>query len=373
MQGGSERLPSYTAFDRRRQSSFASSSSPAPYQLPYPVAGPSRSSSVTVPSPKTGPRFRTIVHPEHRIDRELKQKLRASQARLQAEFDNIAEKYSSVQPEDDDEIDLWDFSIKKDRGVIDTLDERPFAEGSDFLGEAIEDEQDGLARFQTEPTMGPDKVQFPPDMDELGDWGENSGLDPQFPTVEIENDWTIEDLCDLDRFLQAEAERRERCGEEQLDPFVRPDTIPPSSPSRRMDNLALDDYTDEDDAFSDGIGPSHGRKDSRVAEDDATTVSSRPEHKLTISSNFIVAHPHHRHHPPLHHRHLVHWSHTRPRLFIAPPKASSYFTLVPLPVCGLQYSPPRVASASKLMLHGRLAGYRAARLDEQSRSSLTIR
>lgn len=275
MQGGSGRASSVSStFDHWRPiSRSGASSSPAPFALSHLIAGPSRSSSVTIPSPNTGPRFRTIVHPERHVDRELRHKLLQSRARLDSAFDAIAERYSSVQPEDDDEVDLWDFTIAKDRGALETLEARPFAEGSEFTGEAVEDDVDGVRfdtlRLQTPlPVMGPDKVQFGQDEDELGDWGENSGLDPQYPAFEIENDWTAEDLCDLDSFLRAEAARRERNGEEPLPPSERPSMFTASSPSRRLGRLAIEDLPsdeeDDEDAFEHVLDESESRKGSRV-------------------------------------------------------------------------------------------------------------
>lgn len=287
MHGGSGRAQSFSAFERQRPSSPALSSSPAPFQLSHLVAGPSRSSSVALPSPKSGPRFRTIVHPENHVDRELRHKLLQSRARLDTAFDAIAERYSSVHPEDDDEIDLWDLTIKKNRGAIDTLEPRLFAEGSDYLDEAVEDEVDGIRfdrlRMHTAPVLGPDKVQFGEDEDELGDWGEKSGLDPQYPIVEIENDWTTEDLCDLDQFLQAEAARRKRNGEEKLPASDPLDSIPSSSPLQRLRQLALEGSSDEADVgetSDDAMNPPQRPNRSSVASAGEDTVSTRHEYVL---------------------------------------------------------------------------------------------
>ncbi|GMK55846.1 hypothetical protein CspeluHIS016_0209020 [Cutaneotrichosporon spelunceum] len=213
MQAGNGRAQSRSTFDRR-QTTPATFSSPTTYLKP--AVSSTRSSSITVPSPKTGPRFRTVLHPESHVDRELRQKLHNSRARLQSSFDAIAEKYASVLPEEDDEVDLGSFMILRDNGHLKSIEPRPFAEGSDYLGEAIEDDQDGIRldvlRLQSDPVIGPELVEFGEEEDELGDWGDKSGLDAQYPVTEIENEWTVDDLHDLDDFLRAEAARRERYG-----------------------------------------------------------------------------------------------------------------------------------------------------------------
>ncbi|BEI84868.1 hypothetical protein CcaverHIS002_0502690 [Cutaneotrichosporon cavernicola] len=293
MQGGNGRAQSWSTFNRRQQTPPASSS-PAPYLNP-PITS-TRSSSATLPSPKTGPRFRTILHPERQVDRELRQKLLQSRARLQSSFDAIADKYSSVPPEEDDEIDLETYVISTDNGHLKSLEARPFAEGSDYLGEAIEDDQDGIRldplRLQSEPVIGPELVEFGDDEDELGDWGDKSGLDAQYPVVEIENEWTADDLHDLDDFMRAEAARRKRFGEQPL-PELERRGAPDSSPLRRLSHLVLGTSPEVEDGVMDELELPKG---SRVNSGGRETVSSRSEPSL-ILSNFAILHQHHR---PLH-------------------------------------------------------------------------
>lgn len=289
MYGPSGRAQSWSTFNHRQPTPVASSS-PAPYL--YPIVRPSRSSSVTVPSPKSGPRFRTAVRPERHDDRELRQKLSKSRLRLLSSFDAIADKYGSVPPEEDDEIDLFECDITKDNGHLESLEPRLFADGNDYVGEAIEDE-DGirldLLRQQSEPVRGPEQIEFGDDEDELGDWGNKSGLDAQYPVVEIENDWTADDLNDLDEFMRAEAARRARYGEESLPVFERPSVA--SSPLRNLRHLVLDASPEVEEAVMD---ESELPKGSRVSSGGREAVSRHPERTLTISS-FLVAHQ--LHHP----------------------------------------------------------------------------
>ncbi|KLT46462.1 hypothetical protein CC85DRAFT_298656 [Cutaneotrichosporon oleaginosum] len=240
MHGPSGRAQSWSVFDRRQPTPTPIASSPAPFS--YPVEGPSRSSSVAYSSPQSGPRFKTVIHPEQYDERELRQKLLQSRARLQTSFDAIAEKYGSVPPEEDDEIDLFTGNVTKNRGHLLELEPRLFAEGSDYQDEAVEDDQDGIRldqlRLHSEPVRGPDQIEFPEDEDELGDWGDKSGLDAQFPATEIEQEWTAEDLVDLEEFMRAEALRRARCGEEELE-YERFQGAS-SSPLRNLSQLVLE-------------------------------------------------------------------------------------------------------------------------------------
>lgn len=216
------------------------------------VAGPSRRPP---PSPTTGPRFRTAIHYRSWADQELKRKLHDSHLRLVDTFESIGQKYGSVPPEEDDEIDIFTGKITRDRGRLRSLEARPFAEGIQFFDEAVEDDGEPPMRWHSEPVAGPESVIFGDDEDELGDWDERSGLDPQMPPQEIEQPWTREDLDDLDSFLRAEAASRERSASRvressEASKRVSNTNLPQapfsSSPSARLEDLFLDD-TDEDE------------------------------------------------------------------------------------------------------------------------------
>ncbi len=325
MHGASGRAQTWSLFDRQ-PTPLASSSSPAPSLRP--LAGPSRSSSVTFSSPTSGPRFRTILHPEDHDDRELRQKFLQSRSRLLSSFDAIAEKYGSVAPEEVDEIDLLKLDLSKRNGHLDALEPRLFAEGDDYLGEAVEDDHEGirldLLRLHSEPIRGPEQVEFGEDEDELGDWDDRSGLDAQFPLTEVENEWTAEDLHDLNEFMQAEEARRARFGEAPLSEGERVGG-PSSSPLQRLSHLVRGASPEVED---DVMGESAMRKDSRVNIGSHEAVSNRPERTL-ITSIFTIPHQ------------LRLLSHTFPKqvhpravdIVPATPAVGHSSCLAPLPAC----------------------------------------
>lgn len=131
---------------------------------------------------------------------ELRKKRHESVQRLKSTWELINEKYGSVLPEEDDEIDLRRCKIVKDRGYLRRQDRREFGEMSD-----LEDEEESSI------LGGPETVAFDSDEDELGDWEGRSGLDLQMPEPEEEPPppkRTQEDDEDLKSFLRAESERR---------------------------------------------------------------------------------------------------------------------------------------------------------------------
>lgn len=219
------------------------------YPLSRLVAGPSRRRPP--PSPTTGPRFRTAIHYRSYADQELKRKLHDSHLRLVDTFEAIGQKYGSVPLEEDDEVDIFTGQITRDRGRLKSLEARPFAEGLDYFGEAVEDEGEPPRRWQSEPVTGPESVIFGDDEDELGDWDERSGLDPQMPPREIEQPWTTEDLDDLNSFLRAEAASRERSASrgidnDDLEARGQPSSRGHLSSSSRLEDLFLDDSEEDE-------------------------------------------------------------------------------------------------------------------------------
>lgn len=244
------------------------------------VAGPSR---LPPPSPTTGPRFRTAIHYRSWADRELRRKLHDSHLRLVDTFDAIGQKYGSVPLEEDDEIDIFTGKITRDRGRLRSLESRPFAEGMEFFDEAIEDDGEAQKRWHSEPVAGPESVVFGDDEDELGDWDERSGLDPQMPPPEIEQPWTTEDLEDLNAFLRAEAASRERSASRGVDynyadSQLRPSRTakqqaqPESSPSARLEDLFLQE-SDEDELLLTGGQPESDWEDVTPSQSAQSSVS----------------------------------------------------------------------------------------------------
>jgi len=138
-----------------------------------------------------------------RADEELRKKRTESVKRLRTTWELINEKYGSVLPEEDDEIDLRRGKVVKDRGWLRRQERREFGEISD------RDEESSVLG-------GPETVSFDSDEDELGAWDERSGLDIQVPELEEEPSpprRTQEDEDDLKAFLRAEVERKLALGD----------------------------------------------------------------------------------------------------------------------------------------------------------------
>lgn len=135
---------------------------------------------------------------------ELARRRQESRDKLKSSWDLLFEKYRDV--EDDDEIDLSTGTIVKDRGKLRAL-QQPM-----WFGQKGED--DG-----GESTGG--GHDFESDEDELGDWDEKSGLDPQLPEwEEVEGShqaWTEEDDADFREFMRAEQRRKSTFGSDNED------------------------------------------------------------------------------------------------------------------------------------------------------------
>ena len=172
--------------DLRNHAGTSSSRSTTP-SLANPPRSLSRSSSV----------FSSFSSFASRVDKYKSDKLQKeryeSALRLQTTWEALAEKYGSIPPEEDDEVDLRTGKIVKDRGKLRELEAREFGE------------------LQDEP--GYEGWEFDSDEDEIGVWDERSGLDEQFPKyMAAEKAWTKEDENDLASFLRAEAARRRAQG-----------------------------------------------------------------------------------------------------------------------------------------------------------------
>ncbi|WVN85934.1 uncharacterized protein L203_101091 [Cryptococcus depauperatus CBS 7841] len=195
-----------------------------------PVAGPSRSSytnaSFSSPVFRHGSVFScssSLIHPssystptpfqngnvrirsasvfsrEQWKKEEFSRKRQESREKLKTSWDLLFEKYKNV--EDDDEIDLRTGEIVKDRGRLRSIQPRPFGKNVGLVSDDEGSVEDGL-----------DMCEFDSDEDELGGWGNKSGLDPQEPEWELieptSRPWTKEDEQDFEEFLKAEENSR---------------------------------------------------------------------------------------------------------------------------------------------------------------------
>jgi len=164
---------------------------------------PSTTSRSSTPLYLVPQRFRSVSVVSSRADEELRKKRTESVKRLRTTWELINEKYGSVLPEEDDEIDLRRGKVVKDRGWLRRQERREFGEISD------RDEESSVLG-------GPETVSFDSDEDELGAWDERSGLDIQVPELEEEPSpprRTQEDEDDLKAFLRAEVERKLALGD----------------------------------------------------------------------------------------------------------------------------------------------------------------
>ena len=177
---------------------------PAPFRVTAtrPAISSSKSSTLVCLPPE---RFRFASIVSSRADQELRKKRHESVQRLRSTWELINEKYGSVLPEEDDEIDLRKCNIVKDRGYLRRQERREFGEIS--------------GTEESPVTGGLDTLAFDADEDELGAWDERSGLDLQVPEPEMKEApprRTQEDEDDLRAFLRAEAERRSVAGEDDV-------------------------------------------------------------------------------------------------------------------------------------------------------------
>ncbi|WWD21303.1 hypothetical protein CI109_105787 [Kwoniella shandongensis] len=241
-----------------------------------PLSSSSRSSTPLYPN---GARFRSgsVFSREQFKKEEISRKRQESRNRLRSTWDLLFEKYRDV--EDDDEIDLVTGEVVKDRGRL-----RAVA-GRDF-GEISESDEDGEGSSALD---GPEVFEFESDEDEIGDWDDRSGLDPQLPDsedVEEEEEqrpaWTTDDQHDYEEFMRAEAMRKRDDSDEDdaedLDRNLsfRTPSAPPSSDhefdkhiSPRSRGTRILPLPSLDDLFK-----SDGEDDEESSEDELAVIDN---------------------------------------------------------------------------------------------------
>jgi hypothetical protein len=129
--------------------------------------------------------------------------------KLQDTWDDIIERYTNVDQELEDEIDLFTGEVVVDRGRIKGMDSWEFGGDDDDEGEA--ESNTPLVTRKIAPTNSSD------DEDEFAGWGESSGLDWQVVDPELlarvqraaeaQKQWTEADKDDLESFMQMEQRR----------------------------------------------------------------------------------------------------------------------------------------------------------------------
>ncbi|KAL7421277.1 hypothetical protein Q5752_004162 [Cryptotrichosporon argae] len=248
---------------------FSHSSSPAIRRLSSPslASGRARSSSPAVArgrSRSVSVSASASARPAFLDDADFQRKRHNSTQRLRAVWELILDKYGSIAPEDDDEVDLTTGRVTRDRGRIRELAERSyeFGELTDF---AVDDDEAGTADGDDDDGIGgPEYAEFDSDEDELGDWGDRSGLDPQDDAAEPAEmaPWTAEDDGDLQEFLRAERKRMEAVGpvdesesDESLDGEARWRGVEPRDRGTRISEELPDAFSemeeDEDELAAD--------------------------------------------------------------------------------------------------------------------------
>ncbi|KAE8542546.1 hypothetical protein D1P53_001326 [Cryptococcus gattii VGV] len=257
---------------------------------------PSSSRSST-PFTTTAVRIRSgsVFSREQWKKEELARRRQESRDKLKSSWDLLFEKYRDV--EDDDEIDLTTGTIVKDRGKLRAL-QQPM-----WFGQKGEDD-DG------ESTGG--GHDFESDEDELGDWDEKSGLDPQLPEwEEVEGShqaWTEEDDADFREFMRAEQRRKSTFGSDNEDEEALSEEDPKEptgfqeyldvSPRSRGTQIlplpTLDDLfasennsssEDELEAIHDNDAEEKGARDNLSVSPslhDVSTASRRPKRRTII-------------------------------------------------------------------------------------------
>ena len=175
---------------------------PPPFQIPK--SRPHLPSRSVTPAQVNPHPFRSSSISSSPADEDLQKKRHESVQRLRSTWELINEKYGSILPEDDDEIDLKRWRVVKDRGRLRNQERREFG--------GFEEEDPVLD--------GPERFEFDSDEDELGAWDHRSGLDLQVLEVEKRKSTpsrTLEDEDDLRSFLGAEAARKLAIGDDDDD------------------------------------------------------------------------------------------------------------------------------------------------------------
>lgn len=135
-----------------------------------------------------------------RREEKLKKERLEKAQRLRSTWDLLLEKYGRFLPEEDDEVDILTGRVTKDRGHVRSLRTYDFGDISLSEPEPVENN-----------VGGPESAAFDSDEDELGDWGDRSGLDLQVSPVKDlrRRVWTVEDEDDLQAFMRAESGRKD--------------------------------------------------------------------------------------------------------------------------------------------------------------------
>lgn len=138
---------------------------------------------------------------------ELAAARKASYLRLFDTWNEISEKYGTIAPEEDDEVDLITGEITCDRGRIRDLKPRAFAEGVnfDFEDDGLEEEDEEVFGDESEVSVLPLEEENTPEPDPPA-FEEDAPLSQEQP-------WTAEDDRDLREFLYVERMRRRATGE----------------------------------------------------------------------------------------------------------------------------------------------------------------
>ncbi|ORY33127.1 hypothetical protein BCR39DRAFT_332994 [Naematelia encephala] len=271
---------------------------PTPFKVQdYRPTAPSTSSRHSTPAFRYE-RYRSASVVSRTAEDDLPKKRYHSVLRLRTTWDLLLEKYGSIRPEDDDEVDLRTGRIVRDRGRLRELQPREFGEISEPEQEEDEDAEGSSM------VGGPDKVAFDSDEDELGGWDGRSGLDEQEPDLGdevqegLQRILTAEDEDDLQAFLRAERMRKEERGEdpdeeENTDAWTDDASLDsddngewnmsPRHHGTRVSMASLEDLFPEDSAEEDNS------EDELVAAtsdaEDATRVTPAPPRRHSRSSS----------------------------------------------------------------------------------------
>lgn len=165
------------------------------------------------------------------VDQQLEQDRRLSSQRLLDTWENIAQKYGDIDPQEDDEVDILTGEIVVNRGKLKAMERVEIGEACgdlfEDLDEEEEDSQDAPDSSQTE------ELEQDEDHDVLDVW-DNADVEqqietniPDFLKPELERldpavlpkpnaRWSREDDADLKEFLKSEEEKRAKRGERPI-------------------------------------------------------------------------------------------------------------------------------------------------------------
>lgn len=127
--------------------------------------------------------------------RVLDQERRASSYRLLSVWEKIAIKYGTVNPEEDDEVDIMTGEVVKNRGAVEALRPREIG-GWHSSDEEDDEEEEGEGEGGSSSEADEIVLVEPEDEDILGIWGEGSGMDIQIehlPTEETDRQKALQE------------------------------------------------------------------------------------------------------------------------------------------------------------------------------------